>query len=175
MKGEEYDSFCDIYNLICNSDIIKFYTDDKAFIKKSLDFFNSLVEKNLPKIYNHFKNLEISHDLFFIPWITELFTESFDFKLFLRIIDLYLIDGEYILYQAGLTILAIQEDDLLDLTINEILNLVKRLPEKYDINIFLKKMRSYDMIISEYSKLKNEDELGAQKLQLFQAIFNDDN
>ena len=175
VKGEEYDSFCDIYNLICNSDIIKFYTDDKAFIKKSLDFFNSLVEKNLPKIYNHFKNLEISHDLFFIPWITELFSESFDFKLFLRIIDLYLIDGEYILYQAGLTILAIQEDDLLDLTINEILNLVKRLPDKYDINIFLKKMRSYDMIISEYSKLKNEDELGAQKLQLFQAIFNDDN
>ena len=175
VKGEEYDTFCDIYNLICNSDIIKFYTDDEAFIKKSLDFFNNLVEKNLPQIYNHFKNLEISHDLFFIPWMTEIFSNSLDFKLFLRIIDSYLIDGEYILYQTGLTILSIQEDDLLDLTINEILNLVKKLPDNYGVNDFLKKMKSYDMVISEYTKWKNEYELGTQKLQLFQAIFNDDN
>ena len=175
VKGEEYDTFCDIYNLICNSDIIKFYTDDEAFIKKSLDFFKNLVEKNLPQIYNHFKNLEISHDLFFIPWMTEIFSNSLDFKLFLRIIDSYLIDGEYILYQTGLTILSIQEDDLLDLTINEILNLVKKLPDNYGVNDFLKKMKSYDMVISEYTKWKNEYELGTQKLQLFQAIFNDDN
>ena len=132
------------------------------------------MEKKLPKIYKHFKNLEISHDLFFIPWITELFSTTLDLKLLLRIIDLYLIDGEYILYQVGLTILSIQEDDLLDLTISEILNLVKKLPSTYKVKNFLKKMKSYDMIINEYGKWKNENELGTQKLLLFQAIFNDD-
>ena len=174
VEGEEYNAFCDIYNLICNNDIIKFYIDDETYIMKSLDFFNNLVEKKLPKIYKHFKNLEISHDLFFIPWITELFSSTLDLKLLLRIIDLYLIDGEYILYQVGLTILSIQEDDLLDLTISEILNLVKKLPSTYKVKNFLKKMKSYDMIINEYGKWKNENELGTQKLLLFQAIFNDD-
>lgn len=104
-----------------------------------------------------------------------MFCSSFDLKLLYRIIDLYLIDGEYILYQTGITILSIQEDDLLDLTINEILNLVKRLPDKYELKTFLKKMKDYDGVKNEYIQWKNENELGIQKLQLFQAIFNDDN
>jgi len=173
VEGDEYNAFCNIYNLICNNDIIKFYIDDETYIMKSLDFFNNLLEKYLPKIYKHFKNLEISHDLFFIPWMTELFSSTLDLKLLLRIIDLYLIDGEYILYQVGITILSIQEDDLLDLTISEILNLVKKLPSTYKVKNFLKKMKSYDTIINEYGKWKNENELGTQKLLLFQAIFND--
>ena len=138
VESEEYNAFCDIYNLICNNDIFKFYIDDEIDINKSLDFFNNLVEKHLPQIHKHFKNLEITHDLYFIPWMTELFSSSLELKLIFRIIDLYLIEGEYILYQTGLTILAIQEDDLLDLTIGEILNLVQRLPNKHKIKHFLK-------------------------------------
>ena len=175
VDNEEFNTFCNIFNLVCNNEIIKFYTEDETFIIKALDLFNNLVKKYLPQIYQHFKNLEISFDLFFIPWITEMFCSSFDLKLLYRIIDLYLIDGEYILYQTGITILSIQEDDLLDLTINEILNLVKRLPDKYELKTFLKKMKDYDGVKNEYIQWKNENELGIQKLQLFQAIFNDDN
>ena len=175
VESEEYNAFCDIYNLICNNDIFKFYIDDEIDINKSLDFFNNLVEKHLPQIHKHFKNLEITHDLYFIPWMTELFSSSLELKLIFRIIDLYLIEGEYILYQTGLTILAIQEDDLLDLTIGEILNLVQRLPNKHKIKHFLKKMKNFDMTKNEYAKWKKENELGTQKLLLFQAIFNDDN
>ena len=175
VEENEFNVFCDIYNLICNNDIIKFYIGDEAYIIKSLNFFSKIVEKNLPQIHKHFKNLEISYDLFFISWITELFSSTLDLKLLLRIIELYLLDGEYIIYQVGITILAIQEDDILDLTISEILNLVKRLPDKYGAVPFLKKMKKFDNILNEYVKMKNEDELGAQKLLLFQAIFNDDN
>ena len=174
VEVDEFHAFCNIYNLICNNDIFKFYSDDESYIMKSLDFFASLVEKNLPKIDNHFKNLGISHDLYFIPWITEIFSSSIDLKLLLRIIDLYLIEGEYILYQTGLSILSIQEDDLLDLTINEIFILVKRLGSKYKEKHFLRKMKNFEIIVGEYFKWKNENDIGWQKLQLFQAIFNDD-
>jgi hypothetical protein len=93
----------------------------------------------------------------------------------LRIIDLYLIDGEYILYQVGMTILSIQEDELIDLAISDILNLIKRLPSKYELKTFSQKMKDYEEIKNEYIKSKNEDEIGTQKLQLFETIFNDDN
>ena len=42
--------------------------------------------------------------------------------------------------------------------------------------IYIKFMIKYSIYIfkEEYNKWKNENELGTQKLQLFQAIFNDD-
>ena len=96
------------------------------------------------------------------------------FKLLLRVLDLYLLNGEYILFQIGLSILSVQEDDLLDLAISEIFKLLKRLSSKYKEDFFLEKMKSFDGVKDEYNKWKNENELGTQKLQLFQAIFNDD-
>ena len=170
----EYNAFCNVYNLICNSDIIKFYIGDEDFINKYIVLFNGFVKKYLPKIHEHFTNLEIEHELYFIPWITEIFSSSMSYKLLLRVLDLYLINGEYILFQIGLSILAIQEDNLIDLAINEIFKLLKRLSSKYKEDLFLEKMKSFDCIKEDYNNWKNENELGSQKLQLFQAIFNDD-
>ena len=170
----EYNAFCNVYNLICNSDIIKLYTGDEDYINKNIIFFRDLVKKYLPKIHEHFTNLEIDHELYFIPWISEIFSASMSYKLLLRVLDLYLLNGEYILFQIGLSILSIQEDDLLDLAISEIFKLLKRLSSKYKEDFFLEKMKSFDGVKDEFNKWKNENELGTQKLQLFQAIFNDD-
>ena len=170
----EYNAFCNVYNLICNSDIIKLYIGDEDYINKNIIFFRDLVKKYLPKIHEHFTNLEIDHELYFIPWISEIFSSSMSFKLLLRVLDLYLLNGEYILFQIGLSILSVQEDDLLDLAISEIFKLLKRLSSKYKEDFFLEKMKSFDGVKDEYNKWKNENELGTQKLQLFQAIFNDD-
>ena len=170
----EYNAFCNVYNLICNSDIIKLYIGDEDYINKNIIFFRDLVKKYLPKIHEHFTNLEIDHELYFIPWISEIFSSSMSFKLLLRVLDLYLLNGEYILFQIGLSILSVQEDDLLDLAISEIFKLLKRLSSKYKEDFFLEKMKSFDSVKDEFNKWKNENELGIQKLQLFQAIFNDD-
>ena len=170
----EYNAFCNVYNLICNSDIIKFYIVDEDYIIKTVSFFNNLVKKYLPKIHQHFTNLEIEHELYFIPWITEIFSSSMSYKLLLRVLDLYLINGEYIIFQIGLSILAVQEDDLLDLAINEIFKILKKLSSKQKEDLFLEKMKSFENVKEEFNKWKNENELGLQKLQLFQAIFNDD-
>ena len=174
VEENEYNVFCNVYNLICNSYILKFYISDEDFIKKNTDFFSSLVKKYLPKIHEHFTNLEISHELYFIPWVTEIFSSSLSYKLLLRVLDLYLINGEYVIFQIGLCILSVQEDDLLDLTISEIFKLLKKLSSSYKEDYFLEKMKSYFSIKEDYNKWKNENDLGIQKLQLFQAIFNDD-
>ena len=59
----EYNLFFNIFNLICNSDIIKFYMGDEDYIKKNVDLFRVLVKKNVPRIDKHFSNLEIDHEL----------------------------------------------------------------------------------------------------------------
>ena len=174
VEENEYESFCNLYNLICNSDIIRLYIGDEDYINKNVAFFRDLVKKYLPKIHEHFSNLEIEHELYFIPWFSEIFSSSMSYKLLLRVLDLYLINGEYILFQVALTILAVQEDDLLDLAISEIFKILKKLSSKYKEDFFLEKMKSFDCVKEEYNKWKNENELGTQKLQLFKAIFNDD-
>jgi hypothetical protein len=170
----EYNAFSNIFNLICNTDIIKFYMSDEDYIKKKVDLFSIFVKKYLPRIHKHFSNLEIAHELYFIPWMSEIFSSSMSYKLLVRVLDLFLINGEYILFQTGISILAIQEDNLLDLTISEIFKVLKRLSSKHKADIFLEKMKNFNSIKDEYNKWKDEDELGGQKLQLFQAIFNDD-
>ena len=174
VEENEYNAFCNLYNLICNSDIIKLYIGDEDYINKNVAFFSDLVKKYLPKIHQHFSNLEIEHELYFVPWFSEIFSSSMNYKLLLRVLDLYLINGEYILFQIALTILAVQEDDLLDLAISEIFKILKKLSSKYKEDFFLEKMKNFDSVKEEYNKWKNENELGTQKLQLFQAIFNDD-
>ena len=174
VEENEYNAFCNVYNIICNSFILKFYIGDEDFIKKNTDFFSSLVKKYLPKIHEHFTNLEISHELYFIPWVTEVFSSSLSYKLLLRVLDLYLINGEYVIFQIGLCILSVQEDDLLDLTISEIFKLLKKLSSKYNEDFFLDKMKNYFSIKEDYNIWKKENDLGIQKLKLFQAIFNDD-
>ena len=174
VEENEYNAFCNLYNLICNNDIIKLYIGDEDYINKNVAFFSDLVKKYLPKIHQHFSNLEIEHELYFVPWFSEIFSSSMNYKLLLRVLDLYLINGEYILFQIALTILAVQEDDLLDLAISEIFKILKKLSSKYKEDFFLEKMKNFDSVKEEYNKWKNENELGTQKLQLFQAIFNDD-
>ena len=174
VEDNEFNAFCNVYNLICNSNLIKFYIGDEDFINKNIDLFSKLVKKYLPNIYEHLTNLEISHELYFIPWITEVFSSTLDFKLLLRVFDLYLIKGEYFLFQIGLSILSVQEDDLLDLAISEILKMLNKLSSKFKEDFFLEKMKSFNSIKDDYNIWKNENDLGIQKLQLFQAIFNDD-
>ena len=92
----EYNAFCNVYNLICNSDIIKFYIGDENYINKNIVFFSDLVKKYLPKIHEHFTNLEIEHELYFIPWITEIFSSSVSYKLLLRVLDIDIFVVSYV-------------------------------------------------------------------------------
>ena len=101
-------------NLIC-SNILKILIGDKKEIKLSCRFFQTLLAKYLPKIEKHFSKLEITPQLYMIPWFEELFSRTIDYKLLSHIIDLYLINGEYVLYQTSLTILKMRGIDYFSL------------------------------------------------------------
>ena len=66
--------------------------------------------------------------------------------------DLYIINGEYILFQTAITIIKLLEEDILNLTISEIFKLLKRLPKKYTDLDFFEKFKNYNCIYEEYVK-----------------------
>lgn len=138
--NEPYTSFKNLYNFICSSNIIKSLNKDEHYIKKMCELFKNLMIKYSPKVYNHFYKLDINIELFFVLWIENLFTQTLNFKIILRVIDLFLIYGDELILQIGLTIIKIQEEDLLNYSINEIFKVLKRLPNKYDEELFFENL-----------------------------------
>ena len=148
----EIKSFKCITNLICSRSIIKFYIGEKTTINRYLNFFTHLLEKYAKEVHAHLKKLEINPELYLIPWFEKLFTQSLDYDILLHVFDLYIVNGEYILFQTAITIIKLLEEDLLNLTISEVFKLLKRLPKKYTDLEFFEKFKYYNSINEEYVK-----------------------
>jgi len=170
----EFNTFSNIFNLISCTNSIKYLLGDEQFIKKSVLFFNQLIEKRIPRVYEHFKKLEITTELYLIPWFEEIFTGTLSYKILLRVIDLYLLNGEYILYQIGLTIIKIQEEDILNSTISEIFKKLRRLPNIYKEEFFLEYIKDFQDIKEQYFAWNKENILGEQKQMLYQDIYEEE-
>jgi len=148
----EIKSFKCITNLICSRSLIKFYIGEKTTINRYLNFFTHLLEKYAKEVHAHLKKLEINPELYLIPWFEKLFTQSLDYDILLHVFDLYIVNGEYILFQTAITIIKLLEEDLLNLTISEVFKLLKRLPKKYTDLEFFEKFKYYNSINEEYVK-----------------------
>ena len=138
---DEFISFKNLYNFICSSNILKYFVKEEDIPgRHSILPFDSLLQKYIPRIYQHFKNLNITSELYTFYWYQNLFTRTLNYKTILRVFDRYLIYGDELLIQVGLTIIKIQEEDLLNYTVNEIFKVLKRLPYKYDEYLFFENL-----------------------------------
>jgi hypothetical protein len=170
----EFNTFSNVFNLICGTNTIKYLLGDEQFIKSSTLFFNALIEKKIPNISKHFKKLEITTKLYLIPWLEEIFTCTLNFQILLRVLDLYLLNGDYILYQVGLTIIKIQEEVLLNSTISEVFKLLKRLPNTYKEEFVLENIKLFKDIREDYFSWNKENILGAQKQLFYEDIYKEE-
>lgn len=159
---DEYASFYNIFNLICSTNLLHYYKKNENYIDIRVEFFDELLKNRIPKVSLHFKNLDISSELFLVSWFGNIFSFTLDYHLLKRIFDLYLLHGEYILFQVGLTIIKIQEDELLNCTISDVFRVLGRLPDEYKEDIFLEKMYLNNIYI-EYEAWKTNRDLEKQK------------
>ena len=168
---EEADTFFNVTNLIC-SNILPIFMGDENEIRIYSTFFNKLLEKYLPKINTHFKKLEITPELYMIPWFEELFTKTFNINILNHIFDLFLLNGEYILFQTSLSILKSLEDELPNLTINEIFKVLQKFPGNISEIDFMYVLNSFQNINKEVSDWKSQNYLAKQKSDLFSTFFS---
>ena len=152
-----------IYLLIGENEMRKDISNNKT------NFFCNLLKNKLPNIESHFNQLEIVPELYFIDWIKHFFIETLDIPIVLQIFDLLILNGEYIIFQTGITILKILEQELMNTTIGQALNLLKRLPNKYSKEKFFDVFSNYNNIKMEFIKWKNNRVIEGQKNSLINA------
>ncbi len=163
---DEINSFICLANLICSSNTLQYYIGDKNSIHNTCEFFNKLLEMYAKKVYDHLNQLEINPELYLIPWFEKLFTQAIDYNILLHVFDLYLVNGEYILFQTAITIIKLLEDDLLNLTISEVFKILKILPKKYTELDFFEKFKNYNGIKEEFITWNKNNVLSLQQKEI---------
>ncbi|EPQ56670.1 TBC-domain-containing protein [Gloeophyllum trabeum ATCC 11539] len=75
--------------------------------------FESLVQKCLPIIHDHFQEVDVQLSVASLPWFLSLFINSMPMVFACRIIDCFFCMGPKVLFQVGLAILKINGEELL--------------------------------------------------------------
>ena len=166
----EYDTFVILCNFIINNYFFKYIQNDRLFMKNQLDFFGKLIEKYLPSIHIHFKELQFNTNIFFYKWIEFLFLKTFNYKICLRIFDNFILKGEIFVFEVSIAtlyvlrkdILKCDESGLVDLLKKKILNINEdTLFEYIDNNLDIKK---------DYNDYFNDYIIGKEKIELLQDL-----
>ena len=172
INDSEEEAFISTINFFSKDNYIYLFMGDselrKEITSNNVIYFANLIKNKLPNIEGHLNKMEILPELYFIDWMKHFFIETLDISIVLHIFDLFLLNGEYILFQTGLSILKILEHDLMNMSIGQVLKSLKRLPNKYNKEKFFDIFNNYNSIKYEYIKFKNNILINRQK-----RIFNE--
>jgi hypothetical protein len=98
-----------------------------------------------------------------------LTTRTFKYETLLRIWDIYLIKGEVFLYEVAITIIKIQEKNLVRYTIKDVLKNLKKISMNVNEDEFFDTLQEID-VSEEYKTLMYESNLAREKGLLFQSF-----
>ena len=138
-------------------------------MKNQLNFFEFLIEKYLPLIHIHFKELQFNANIFFYKWIEYLFLKTFDYKLCLRIFDNFLIKGHIFIFEVSIATLNTLKKEILNSDEDGLVILLKKNIMNINEEQLFKFIESLD-ITKEYNDYFNSDKFSKEKLDLFQDL-----
>ncbi|TFK23207.1 GTPase activating protein [Coprinopsis marcescibilis] len=116
--------------------------------------FESLVQRTLPIIHEHFTNVDVQLSVASLPWFLSLYINSMPMVFAFRIVDCFFCMGPKVLFQVGLAILKINGEKLLQIQ---------------DDGGFLNLMRDYFASLGE-SAHPNSDDPRARAITNFQEL-----
>jgi hypothetical protein len=98
---------------ICESILPEHYS--KTLVGSVIDqtVFENLVQKHLPQLYKHLKNVGVELSTITVPWFVSLFLNTLPLMCVLRVLDCFFFEGPRFLFMLGLSILKTNEAALL--------------------------------------------------------------
>ncbi|XP_050970830.1 TBC1 domain family member 14 isoform X1 [Labeo rohita] len=123
------DAFIAFANLLNKPCQMAFYRVDHSLMLTYFAAFEVFFEENLPKLFAHFKNNNLSSDIYLIDWIFTLYSKSLPLDIACRVWDVFCRDGEEFLFRTALGILRLYEDILTHMDFIHIAQFLTRLPD----------------------------------------------
>eukprot|EP00004_Rigifila_ramosa_P028180 TRINITY_DN9482_c0_g1_i1.p1 TRINITY_DN9482_c0_g1~~TRINITY_DN9482_c0_g1_i1.p1 ORF type:complete len:384 (-),score=67.92 TRINITY_DN9482_c0_g1_i1:58-1209(-) len=92
--------------------------------------FDQLMREHLPRLSRHLENVGIVTTMYATNWFLTVFTYQYPFALVVRIWDVFLNEGYPFVFQVGLALLKLREDNLLRVNaLEHVLPLILDYPE----------------------------------------------
>ncbi|TRY99652.1 hypothetical protein DNTS_018057 [Danionella cerebrum] len=123
------DAFIAFTNLLNKPCQMAFYRVDHSLMLTYFAAFEVFFEENLPKLFAHFKENNLSSDIYLIDWIFTLYSKSLPLDIACRVWDVFCRDGEEFLFRTALGILRLYEDILTHMDFIHIAQFLTRLPD----------------------------------------------
>jgi hypothetical protein len=122
-----------------------FYNPQLKGVRVDTHVLEELIRDRLPRLYNHFQNLDIEVQTFSTGWFMRLFIDIFPIETSLRIWDLMFHEGIKIMFRAMLAYLKLHETEILGLNhMGEVLHFLNVAPTKqYDHTSLIKACFSF--------------------------------
>lgn len=141
-----------------------------GFEQLNLSFFilERIIEEFLPDLHSHFLENNIESHMYCSQWFLTLFTAKFPLSLVYRIIDLYLSEGQHMVYQVALALLKVAKKDLLQLSFEGMLkyfrvSLPRRFIAKDEHNNFIHVVLYYKTVKKKLKKYEEEYEIKKER------------
>ena len=167
--NNEYDAFVILCNFIINNYLFKYIQNDTLFIENQLKFFEKLIEKYLPTIHLHFKELQFNINIFFYKWVEFLFLKTINYKICQRIFDNFILKGEIFVFELSIAILYILRKEILNSDESGLVYLLKKNIITINEEALFDYINSID-IKKEYNDYFNLYIIGKEKIELFHDL-----
>ena len=101
----EYESMQSFCNLVHSYHFLPLFKGDMREIEWRVRFFDENLSRILPLVYNHFKALDLSSEIFLIKWFMTLFSNLFPINMLARVWDNFLLEGEIYMFKCSIAYL----------------------------------------------------------------------
>jgi cytohesin/brefeldin A-inhibited guanine nucleotide-exchange protein len=98
----EYEAMQSFINLIHSYHFLPLFKGDMREIEWRVKFFDEQLARILPLVYNHFKALDLSSEIFLIKWFMTLFSNNIEIGMLSRLWDNFLLEGEIYMFKCAI-------------------------------------------------------------------------
>ena len=161
LNMDKFKAFISLMNLILNPIMLPFYKMNNELIQQRLKLFKQVFYFNLPELCEHFDELGMLPENYFLAWNMTLFARDVNLELANRIWDVFMIEGVKAIYSAAVVFLSHFEAKLMDMDFVEIMTCIGSINNiNFDDDMFIDAMKNVkipDWIQIEIDKLNDEN------------------
>jgi len=162
LNMDKFKAFISLMNLILNPIMLPFYKMDNESIQQRLKLFKQVFYFNLPELCEHFDELGLLPENYFLSWNMTLFTRDVNLDLAKRIWDVFMFEGIKAIYSAAIVFLSHFESKLINMDFVEIMTCIGTIKNiNFDEDMAIEAMKNVkipDWVQLEIEKL-NDDNL----------------
>ena len=161
LNMDKLKAFISLMNLVLNPIILPFYKMNNELIQQRLKLFKQVFYFNLPELCEHFDEMGLLPENYFLTWNMTLFTHDVNIELANRIWDVFMIDGVKAIYSAAVVFLSHFEQKLINMDFIEIMSCINEINNiNFDDDMFVEAMKNVkipEWIQVEIDKLNDEN------------------